>query len=121
MSPIKYYTHVRLQDDLRSLRYHMIQYALRNGIKPAARMFNTTPKTVRKWLNRWKRGLEDWMTDQRKLARQRPSRIPEDQKQKAVELKKEHPSWGSMRIKHEFGLTISDKAIRKIWKKEGLS
>jgi transposase len=120
MSPIKYYTHVRLQDDLRSLRYHMIQYALRNGIKPAARMFNTTPKTVRKWLDRWKKGMSEWMTDQRKIARERPSRIPQDQKQKAIELKKAHPKWGSMRIKHEFGLSISDKAIRKIWKEKGL-
>lgn len=121
MSPIKYYTHVRLQDDLRSIRYHMIQYALRNGIKPTARMFNTTPKTVRKWLNRWKRGIPEWMTDQRKLSHPRASRVPKDQEKEAIELKKAHPSWGSVRIKQEFGLSISDKAIRKIWKKEGLT
>jgi len=120
MSPIKYYTHIRLQDDLRSLRYHMVRNALHNGIKPTARMFNTTPKTVRKWLNRWKKGMSEWMTDQRKLSKPRPSRIPARQREKAIELKKAHPSWGSMRIKHDFGLTISDKAIRKIWKKEGL-
>ena len=36
------------------LRLRMVRYAISDGIKPAARAFSTTPKTVRKWLNRYK-------------------------------------------------------------------
>lgn len=31
----------------------MVVYALENGIKPAARKYNTCPKTVRKWVNKF--------------------------------------------------------------------
>jgi transposase len=99
----------------------MVQYAERYGIKPAARMFNTTPKTVKKWLKRKAHGSSDWMIDQRSLSKPRKSRITEGQKAMAIRLKKKHPSWGSMKIKKEYGLAISDKAIRKIWKEAGLT
>ncbi|HDS01682.1 MAG TPA: helix-turn-helix domain-containing protein [candidate division Zixibacteria bacterium] len=121
MSPIKYFTQIRLQSDSRSLRHFMVQYAERYGIKPAARMFNTTPKTVKKWLRRKDNGSDDWLVDQRSLSKPRKSRIPEKEKQRVIELKKRHRSWGAMRIKREYGLAISDKAMRKIWRKEGLT
>ncbi len=120
MSPIKYFTHVRLQEDLRSLRYYMVQYAERYGIKPAARVFNTTPKTVKKWLRRKEKISSDWMVDQRELSRPRRSRISENARRQAIELKRKHKSWGAMKIKKEYKLKISDKAMRKIWKEEGL-
>jgi len=36
------------------LRVKMVQYALDHGVKPAARAFATTPKTVRKWVSRYR-------------------------------------------------------------------
>jgi len=45
-----YYTIMRVSFDKKALRYQMVQYALEKGIKPAAKAFNTTPKTVRKQL-----------------------------------------------------------------------
>ncbi|PMQ02072.1 MAG: hypothetical protein CBR30_03535 [Dictyoglomus sp. NZ13-RE01] len=41
-------------------------------IKPAAKAFNTIPKTVRKWLNKWKEGY-----------------ITQEQKDLAIKLKKD--------------------------------
>jgi transposase-like protein len=45
------------------LRFELVRNAREHGIKPAAREFGTTVKTVRKWLRRWEpgslRGLED--------------------------------------------------------------
>lgn len=35
------------------LRLRLIKSAIANGIKPTARLFATTPKTVRKWLHRY--------------------------------------------------------------------
>jgi len=63
MCPVKYYTIMRQSKDPRWLRYEMVRYAKKEGVKPAARVFGTTTKTVRKWLKRWQpgslRGLED--------------------------------------------------------------
>jgi hypothetical protein len=88
MCPVKYYTIMRQSKDPRLLRYEMVRYARDKGIKPAVRAFNTTPKTVCKWLKRWQPGS----------------------------LR----GWGALRIKRGFNLSISEKAIRKIWKEKKL-
>ena len=98
----------------------MVRYARDHGIKPAARAFNTTPKTVRKWLKRWQPGSLRGLEDQSKAPQSIKSKIDPDQRQKAIELKRKLKSWGALRIKKEFSLSISEKAIRKIWKEEGL-
>ncbi|NIT58795.1 MAG: hypothetical protein GWN00_22005, partial [Aliifodinibius sp.] len=97
-----------------------VRFAKDHGIKPTARCFATTPKTVRKWLRRWQpgtlKGLEEWS----KAPKNPCKRIPEQQRDRAITVKKQCPSWGAQRIKRYFNLTISDKAIRNIWRKEGL-
>lgn len=40
-----------------NFRFEMVKYALKNGIKPASRQFQTTVKTVKKWVKRYKRNL----------------------------------------------------------------
>ena len=37
-----------------AFRKEMVIFAGKYGIKPAARRFQTTPKTVRKWLERYR-------------------------------------------------------------------
>jgi transposase-like protein len=69
MSPVKYYTIMRQSKDPKWLRYEIVRYARDNGVKPAARAFNTTPKTVRKWLRGWQPGSLWGLEDQRKLLR----------------------------------------------------
>ncbi len=54
MSPYKYYDIMRNSKDNRQLRYQMIVYADKYGIKPAVRHFKTTRNTVRKWQRRFK-------------------------------------------------------------------
>lgn len=98
----------------------MVRYAKDHGVKPAARVFNTTPKTIRKWLSRWQPGSLRGLEDRRKAPRNRPSRIDPKQRKLAIRLKGKLKPWGAERIKRDFGLTISDKTIRKIWKEEGL-
>lgn len=39
-----------------SILYEMVQYALQNGIKPAARKYNTYPTTIRRWIQKYKEG-----------------------------------------------------------------
>jgi hypothetical protein len=56
MCPIPYYTMLRQSKDKSYLRYHrlrMVQYAREHGIKPTARDFGTTVKTIRTWVGRY--------------------------------------------------------------------
>jgi transposase len=120
MCPIEYYTNMRLSKDPRLLRHVMVRFAREHGVKPAARAFNTTPKTVRKWLGRWQPGSLKGLEDRRKGPNNRRSKIDPKQRRKAIKLKKKLKSWGAERIRRQFSLTISEKAIRKIWREEGL-
>jgi transposase len=120
MCPIKYYTNMRLSKDRRLLRYEMVRYAREHGVKPAARAFKTTPKTVRKWVGRWQPGSLRGLEDQNRAPKSRKCKIPPNQRKKAIELKKKLKSFGADRIKRDYGLTISEKAIRRIWKEERL-
>ena len=53
MRPYAYYTVMRQSQDPRFLRLRMALYAKEHGVKPAARAFKVTPKTIRKWLGRF--------------------------------------------------------------------
>jgi transposase len=102
------------------LRFELVRYAREHGVKPAARQFSTTVKTVRKWLRRWEpgslRGLED-----RSRAPLHPRQgIIQAQRRRAVSLKRRLPSWGAARMKRDFRLALSEKALRTIWRDAGL-
>ena len=120
MCPLEYYTIMRQSKDPRYLRLEMVRYAKEHGIKPAARAFNTTPKTVRKWLKRWEPGSLRGLDDQSHTPKSKKSKIDLGQREKAIELKRKLKSWGAARVKHEFDLSISEKAIRRIWKEKNL-
>jgi len=112
MSTLKYYTIMRKSKDPRWIRHEIVRYARDKGIKPVARTFNTTPKTVRKWLKRWQPGSLRGLEDQSKAPKNKKSGIDPDQRQRAIQLKRKLKSWGALRIKREFNLSISEKAIR---------
>ncbi|MCD6335439.1 MAG: hypothetical protein J7M27_08925 [Candidatus Latescibacteria bacterium] len=62
------------------------------------------------------RGLSD-----RSRASHHPAkRISHAQRQQTIQLKKALPSFGAERIKRDYDLSISVKAIRRIWREEGL-
>ena len=54
MFTFKYYELYRNSKDPVQYRCILVEYALKYGIKPTAREFKTTPKTVRKWVERFK-------------------------------------------------------------------
>jgi transposase len=110
---------LRLKDP-RLYRQKVVQYAKEHGVKPAARKFNTSAQTVRKWLRRWEPGSLKGLEDRSKAPKNPRTFITDEQKAQVIKLKKTLPSFGAERIRTQFNLTISEKAIRKIWKKEGL-
>lgn len=120
MCPLRYYPMLRRTTEPTYLRFELVRFAGEHGVKPAAREFGTTPKTVRKWLGRWEpgslRGLED-----RSHAPIHPRQgVTAAQRRRAVSLKRRRPSWGASRMKRDFSLPLSEKALLHIWREEAL-
>jgi transposase len=63
MCPWAYYPMLRQSKDPTYLRLQIARYARAHGIKPAARHFQTTVRTVRKWLRRWQPGSLQGLQD----------------------------------------------------------
>ena len=120
MRPNPYYDLMRESKDPRELRYRMVRFARAHGVKPAARAFGTTPKTVRKWLGRWKPGSKQGLQSLSRAPKNPARRVTEAQRQEAIALKRRLPSWGAARIKRDFGLALSEKALCRIWREAGL-
>ncbi len=57
MKPFNYVEQIirmKNKSDKFDLRLRSVKAALAYGVKPAARLFDTTPKTIRKWRTRYK-------------------------------------------------------------------
>jgi transposase len=102
------------------LRFELVRYAREHGVKPAARLFSTTPKTVRKWLRRWEPGSLRGLEDRSRAPHSRRRGVTPSQRRQAVVLKRKLPSWGASRMKRDYGLALSEKALLRIWREEGL-
>jgi len=64
MCPYLYYEIMRKSKDPSYIRYQMVLSAKELGIKPTARLFRTTAKTVRKWLRRFEKDGWEGLKDQ---------------------------------------------------------
>lgn len=54
-----YYEVMRGLENIFTIRLQMVKHAQDKGISESARLYNTTRKTVRKWVNRYREeGLE---------------------------------------------------------------
>ena len=101
-------------------RLEVIRFTQEHGVKPAARHFHTTPKTIRKWLKRNTPGSLEGLSNKSKAPKTPKIYITEEQKKQVIKLKHSLPSFGAERIKQLYQLKISEKSIRSIWRKEGL-
>lgn len=120
MCPYPYYTVMREVTAPKHLRLRMVLYAKTHGIKPAARVFATTVKTVRKWLRRFDGTLGSLESASRTPHRQ-PRKLAPASERKIVALKKKVPRWAAKRLKDQFDLPYSVKAIRRVCRDHGLN
>ena len=120
MCPLPYDTMRRDSKDPRQLRYRLVLHAAEHGVKPTARAFRSTPPTVRKWVRRWEAHGWDGLVEQSRAPRNPVRRISATQRQEVIRVKKQCPSFGAQRLKDLYALTLSVKAIRRIWREERL-
>jgi transposase len=106
--------------DVKVYRLQLVQHALKYGIKPTARAYKTTPKTVRKWVKRYLKDKEHGMKDLPRTKTNCPNKIDPDTEQRIIEFRKSHMSWGARRIKEVLQLSYSHVAIHRVIKQAGL-
>ena len=119
MCPYTYYTTMRQVRDPKHLRLQMVLYAQAHGVKAAARTFRTTPKTVRKWRDRFDGALASLQEKSRAPTR-RPRKLAAEVEARLVALKRRLPRWSARRLKREFDLPWSEKALRRVFRDHGL-
>ena len=119
MYPLTYYEQIIRMNgkaDKFNLRLRMMQSAKTNGVKPTARLFNTTPKTVRKWLIRYSQERLSGLNELPRIPISCPHKTSPALTRKIVNLRKQFPFKGAKRLKYEHNLACSHTAIGRILK-----
>jgi transposase len=106
--------------DRRHFRLQLVRHAQEHGIKPAARVFGTTPATVRKWLRRWDGQSLGTLADRSRAPKQPARKLDLRECARALELKRQLITFGAKRLKRLFALALSEKAIRTLWHEQAL-
>ena len=57
--------------NLLKVRKAMVDYALEHGMKPAARKFETTVKTVKKWVKRFREDSEKGLFNKNQISKKK--------------------------------------------------
>jgi len=108
------------KSDKYDLRLRIIKAALANGVKPTARLFDTTPKTVRKWLNRYRQERLSGLNELPRIPLHCPHKTSATVERKIVQLRKQYPFKGAKRLKREHNLSCSHQAIGRILREHNL-
>lgn len=123
MNPYKYFivlNAMKTKADKFDLRLNMVRYAIDNGVKPAAREFAATPKTVRKWLHRYRQERLTGLNELPRIPLSCPHKTSAVMERRIVALRKRYPFMGAKRLKYEHDLVCSHSAIGRIIKEHAL-
>jgi len=102
MCSYPYYEVMRQSKDPNYIRYQMVLSVRQRGIKPTARLFRTTAKTVRKWLRRFEKSGWEGLKDQSRAPKHPARRITPQQRAKVIAIKKQLPGRGASRIRRDY-------------------
>jgi len=120
MCPIKYNDILKDSVNPFNSRVKMVQYAFANGVSAAAKQFNTSRPTVRKWKKRYEKEGTKGLYNLSKAPHRIPHKTPKHIEEEVIKHRTRLPSWGPVRLKEDFNLSISPPAIYRILKQNGL-
>ncbi len=123
MYPLNYFEQIiRMKDrgGKFDLRLRMVHHAIQYGVKPTARRFATTPRTVRKWLRRYKQERLAGLNELPRIPHNCPHRTSPILARRIIELRKRFPFMGAAQLKSEHQLPVSHTAINRILRDHGL-
>ena len=124
MDPLTYREQIiKMPDkaDKFDLRLRIIKSVQAIGVKPTARLFATTTKTVRKWMSRYQQERLTGLNELPRIPHRCPHKTSPTLEVKVVGLRKQFPFKGSKRLKREHNLPCSHEAIRRILNQHGLT
>lgn len=101
-------------------RLRMVRVAQDRGISEAAREYETTRKTVRKWVERYQEQGLDGLADQSRAPKSCPHKISEELEQRIVALRGRLHKWGQDRLVDDFALPCSPKTVNRVLHAHGL-
>jgi len=116
----RYFDLIRQMKNPYNFRLSLVDYARQHGIKAAARTFQTTVRTVRKWLRRYQaqglKGLEELS----RAPRSCPHKVRGDRERQVLAWRRQLPTFSAQRLRREFGLPVSPATAYRIWHAQGL-
>src|SRR5260370_1672967 len=115
-----YFVLVREMRDAYNHRLRLVQSARQRGIKPTARLFQTTVPTVRKWLRRYQQQGLRGLIERSRAPHHQPGKTPAAVEQQVVALRQRLFTFGARRLIREFDLPLSHRALERIWRQHGL-
>ena len=123
MKPLNYFEQIRKMPnkaDKFDLRLRIVKHAIAYGVKPTARVFDTTAKTVRKWLRRYQQERLAGLHELPRIPLHCPHKTSSALERKIVNLRKDYPFMGAKRLKYMHNLPCSHEAISRILREHGL-
>ncbi len=97
-----------------AVQWNTVQYALKHGIAPAARFYNTSRKTVAKWVSVYREEGRHGLIGRRKGPHCQPQKTSQALTDQIIEFRRRHPHLGARRIRIEMRIALSAKAIHRI-------
>ena len=123
MKPLNYFeqiTKMPNKADKFDLRLRMIKHVIRYGIKPTARVFETTATTVRLWLWRYRQERLAGLNELPRIPLSCPHKTSSALARKIVNLRKKFHFKGDKRLKYENYLNCCHEDFRRFLYEYGL-
>ena len=114
MCPVAYYTMITSKNHIFDYRLRLAHHALTEGVKPTARAFRSTPKTVRKWRNRYRAEGSSGLLDKSRAPHTSPNKLSREAEKTIMKLRKLLPGFGAQHLKDEFDLPWGVNAIARV-------
>lgn len=111
---------MREMRDAYNHRLRLVHSARQSGIKPTARLFQTTVATVRKWLRRYQQQGPRGLIALSRAPHHQPGKTSPEVEQQGIALRQQLPTFGARRLIREFDLPLSHRALERIWRQHGL-
>jgi len=116
-----YYNMIRSSDPKFALRHDLVTYAIKNGIKAAARCYKSSRNTVRKWLRRFIEHKNQGLLPLSRAPRFCPHKTSPALEAKFIAQRKKTPGFGARRLIAEFDLPVGHNAGQRILREHHLT
>jgi len=114
MCPVDYYTMIRSKNHIFDYRLRLVHHAMADGVKPTARAFQTTVKTVRKWRDRYLAEGSSGLLDRSRATHTCPHKLSRKAEQTIIKHRKLLPGFGAQHLKDEFDLSWGVNSIARV-------